>query len=124
MSTKLFQVLGSLPNTPVAASPAVTSPTVAAVTSTTAELGGRLVSTGGSPVIDRGIVLLQGETGTPVVGGPGVIELLASGASLGVFTVAATNLTPSTTYRFRAFARNALGISYGEIRTFTTPAAM
>ncbi|MFM7137780.1 MAG: beta strand repeat-containing protein, partial [Planctomycetota bacterium] len=122
VSTKLFQVLGSLPNTPVASSPAVSSPTVAAVTSTSADLGGRLVSTGGSSVIEQGVVILAGSTGTPSVGDQAVIQLLASGTSLGIFAVSATNLTASTTYRFRAFARNALGISYSEIRTFTTAA--
>ncbi|MBA7707397.1 hypothetical protein ES703_116269 [subsurface metagenome] len=35
-----------------------------------------------------------------------------------------TGLQPKTTYRFRAFATNSAGTSYGTIRTFTTPARL
>lgn len=40
------------------------------------------------------------------------------------FSQPITELQPKTTYRFRAFATNSAGTSYGTIRTFTTPASL
>jgi len=48
-----------------------------------------------------------------------MLTLLSAGG-LGAFTVDVAGLTPSTTYRFRAFVRTSQGLVYGDVTTFTT----
>ena len=43
-----------------------------------------------------------------------------NGSGLGVFTEMLQNLTPTTTYYFRAYATNSAGTSYGSELSFTT----
>jgi len=59
--------------------------------------------------------------GRPVGPDRGFITLLAAAAGTGTFTVNATGLPASTSYRFRAFARTSRGIVYSDVATFTTP---
>ncbi len=62
------------------AAPSVTSPTVAAVTGTSATLGGSVTSDGGSPVTTRGVVYAPTSVnGNPQIGGTGVTEMDAAG---------------------------------------------
>ncbi len=44
------------------------------------------------------------------------------GNSAGGFNASITGLQPSTTYSFRAVAQNSVGLNFGDIVTFTTPA--
>ncbi len=47
----------------------------------------------------------------------------ASDGGTGEFTVAASNLTPLTTYYYKAYATNDTGTSYGDKKSFTTNSA-
>ena len=97
----------------------VSSPTFANVTVTTATLGGTVVSDGGTTVSGRGVVLSLDPNVAPVIGGPGVINVVGSG-TMGLFTVPVTGLDSGSDYYFRAYATNATGTSYSSISTFKT----
>ena len=100
--------------------PAVTTPTSANVTSTTATLGGNVIDDGGSTITARGVVYAPTATNSnPVLGGNGVTNATTSGTS-GVFNINVTSLTPGTDYTFKAYATNSLGTGYSTSSTFTT----
>jgi hypothetical protein len=117
--SNLFRALGATPAIPATTQPAVTAATFAALGSTSAKLGGTVIEDGGSPVLQRGIIYVAGDTGSPQIGDPGVIQVLAAG-SLGIFDVNVTGLSLATSYRFRAFVTTALGTAYSSAFTFTT----
>jgi subtilisin-like proprotein convertase family protein len=114
--------LASPPAPTAAAATLAATPTSANVTSAGASLGGDVTGDGGEPVLERGVVLLAGTTGTPVKDDPGTITLLSAGA-LGVFTVDFAGLSAATPYRFRSFVRTSQGLVYSDVATFTTAAA-
>ncbi len=106
-------VLGAADATVVMPS-VTTSETVSGITQTSAICGGNVTNDGGSPVTARGICY---GTGTPTLtNGPFTVE----GSGTGSFTSNLTGLTPGTTYRIRAYATNAEGTCYGDLRSFTT----
>ncbi|MBR5983282.1 MAG: hypothetical protein IK025_06125 [Bacteroidales bacterium] len=103
------QFTTSSPNTP-------TVQTVSAenITSTGAILSGNVTADGGSTVTDRGFIY-----GT----GPytyNLTESIQSGTGTGSYTKNITGLDASTTYYYKAYATNAIGTSYGEVKQFTT----
>ena len=100
----------------------VTSPTVSAVTATTAILGGTVASDGATTVSERGVVYSLDPSVAPVIGGPGVIRETATG-TMGAFTVSVTGLSSATSYYFRAYATNTVGTSYSVVSTFKTETA-
>lgn len=104
------------------AAPTVTAPTFATVTTNSATLGGNVTAPGSSALIERGVVLVRtlDNLNPPVIGGPGVTKLVASGTSTGVFTLPATSLLHNTQYAFRAYASNSAGTGYSATGTFTT----
>jgi hypothetical protein len=128
--TALIRTLGialaplASPTAPTAAVATIAAtPTSANVTSAGARLGGDVTGDGGEPVLERGVVLLAGTSGTPVKDDPGTITLLSAGG-LGVFTVDFAGLSAATTYRFRSFVRTSQGLVYSNnVGTFTTGAA-
>jgi hypothetical protein len=125
VSAQLFKALASLsaPTAPAALAATISAtPTSASVTASSATLGGTVTGDGGEPVLERGVVLLAGDSGTPTVTDPAAITLLSVGGS-GLFTVDVTGLAASTSYRFRAFVKTSLGIVYSDVATFTTSAA-
>ncbi len=97
----------------------VTDPTVSDITSTTATVGGTVVSDEGNTVDERGVVLNTDPLTPPEIGGPGVIQVTGTG-SMGPFTVPVAGLNPNTQYFFRAYATNISGTSYSDISGFTT----
>jgi hypothetical protein len=125
MRTMLTTALGiSLSSLAAASAPTATvasigSPTFTNVTATTARLGATITSDGGEPVLERGVVVLAGDAGTPDVEDPAAITIQSAGG-VGTFTVDVTGLAPATAYRFRAFVRTSLGIVYSEVGSFTT----
>jgi endonuclease/exonuclease/phosphatase family metal-dependent hydrolase len=121
ISGQLFRGLGALtaPTAPTASLASIGSPTFASVTATAARLGATVTSSGGEPVLERGVVLVAGTTGTPAVGDAGAITLLSAGG-VGTFTVDFAGLGPSTAYRFRGFVRTSLGTVYTDVGSFTT----
>ena len=104
--------------------PSLTSVTTASVTSTSAILGANVITDGGSPITERGILYsLTSANSNPQVGGAGVTKLTATGTT-GVFTVNAGSLTPGAAYSFVAYATNGIGTGYtSPVSTFTTLAS-
>ena len=102
-------------------SPAISAPTSASVTSTTAILGGDITSTGCANVTERGIYwsttsgFADGD-GTKVSETPGPYFT-------GAFAENVSGLTPATIYYYKAFATSSNGTVYTAQGTFTTPCA-
>lgn len=94
--------------------PTVVTATVTAVTATTAVCGGNVTADGGYAVIQRGVC--YSTTPSPTTASPHTTD----GSGTGSFVSNLTNLTPNTTYHYRAYATNATGTVYGEERSFVT----
>ena len=113
-----------LPKTTFTYTISVTTPTVTtdsqatSITSNSATCGGNLNSTGGASTT-RGICYMQGTSGTPTTSNTCVSAGLPT-TSTGTFTVNLTGLSAGTTYRYRAYATNSAGTSYGNTCSFTT----
>jgi hypothetical protein len=86
------------------------------ITSTTARLGGILISEGATPVTAMGVC--WSTFPNPTTSND---KILSSWVVLGTYTCNVTGLQPSTTYYYRAFATNSVGTAYGETTIFTTP---
>jgi hypothetical protein len=100
--------------------PVIGEPSVANLTPTSATLGGNVTSDGGSSITTRGVVFsIPSVNSDPLIGGAGVTRIPASG-TVGVFTVDALGLPPSTPYVFKAYAINGIGTTYTDISTFDT----
>ncbi|HNS22521.1 MAG TPA: hypothetical protein PKH24_18605 [Sedimentisphaerales bacterium] len=98
--------------------PRVDPPTVSTydaidITATSATLQGYLEDDGGGDC--QGQFEITSDSGTATLKVPGSIT---EGQ---VFTASAPDLTPDSTYQFRAGATNSAGTSWGEWRSFTTP---
>ena len=93
----------------------VTTGSVTNITATSATCSGEVTDDGGFAVTERGICW----TISP---NPTLEDLphIASGSGVGVFDVELTGLGLNTTYHVWAYATNALGVRYGEEKTFTT----
>ncbi len=98
------------------------SPTVETVSETeltalSATLNGDLTDLGDSPTVD-----LYFEWGTDTTYGNSINATPASTSAIVAFSAGLTNLTPQTTYYFRAVGDgHNHGIDYGDDMTFTTP---
>ena len=96
----------------------VTVPTVTtritSVSATSADGGGFVTNSGGSPVTMRGICWSTFQN--PTIADNHTDD----GSGTGSFNSTMTDLTPNTTYYLRAYATNSVGTGYGEQRTFTT----
>ena len=95
--------------------PKVSTVEVSNVTSTTASCMGNVASDGGLELTERGVCWSL--SANPTTSGS---HAAATDATLGVFEVAMTGLTPNKTYHVRAYATNAKGTAYGDDLTFTT----
>ncbi|MDE0835396.1 MAG: hypothetical protein OSA84_03485 [Akkermansiaceae bacterium] len=118
----------STPELPPVTIPTVTSPVSSNITGFTATLGGNVTSDGGSgglfnPLTERGVVYsLTSINDNPFIGGVGVTPISEATAATGVFTLDVAGLIPGSTYSFRAYAINGVGVSHtSSIGTFTTP---
>ncbi|HEY3828572.1 MAG TPA: fibronectin type III domain-containing protein [Solirubrobacteraceae bacterium] len=63
--------------------------------------------------------------GTPALGSPQIAAVTPkslSGTTEGISLTFASSLVPGTTYYYRAKASNSDGVSYGTVKSFTTPA--
>ncbi|MDR1666635.1 MAG: formylglycine-generating enzyme family protein [Bacteroidales bacterium] len=105
----------------VAIAPAVATPDVVFKAITAAMLPVQVTSTGGADIIRRGVCWTDALLDDPDAS----LETKVEDANnlTGVVTFRASGLTPNTTYRYRAYAENSVGIGYGEIKTFTTDEA-
>ena len=95
--------------------PEVSTVEVSNVTSSTATCMGNVASDGGLELTERGICWSLSANPTLTDS-----HATATDATLGVFEVAMTGLTPNKTYHVRAYATNAKGTAYGDDLTFTT----
>lgn len=98
--------------TKTAVQPTVTTSNATDITSTSATLGGNVTAAGNDPVTVRGFVW-----GTSSSNLSNNVEV---GSGTGSFTKEITGLTHSTTYYYKAYATNAAGTSYGQVKSFAT----
>ncbi|HXK31964.1 MAG TPA: peptidoglycan-binding protein, partial [Candidatus Paceibacterota bacterium] len=97
--------------------PTVTTNAASSITTTSATLNGKIDSTGGSSVLEKGF-----DWGTS--SGSLTNELTQTGTySTGSFTKYLSGLTPGTKYYFQAKARNSSGWDYGSELSFTAGTA-
>ena len=79
-----------------------------------AAVAGGNVAMGDFPILKRGVC--YSTSPMPTVSS----NHTSDGSGSGTFTSQLFNLTPGTTYYYRAYATNAMGTVYGEERTMTT----
>ena len=96
--------------------PTVTTTTATSITSNSAVCGGNVSSDGGFPVTARGVC--YSTTPAPTTASPHTTD----GSGTGPFVSHLTNLSPGTTYYYRAYATNATGTVYGEERMIVSTA--
>lgn len=113
--------LSSFPaaHAPAATLPAVSVADATGITASSATLGGTVTADGGEVVLARGVVLVAGGAGDPTLGGQDVFVFLAAGTT-GPFALDARGLTPSKSYRVRAFVTTNVGTAYSDTVAFTT----
>jgi hypothetical protein len=111
---KKFTVLGNYLVT--SDYPAIVTGAAAKIQTTTATLSASVVSTGGSPVSERGICY----SFSPF---QPCINKVKQGSGTGNFTIDVASLQSNVTYYYKAYAVNSVGISYGGLQSFTTLAA-
>jgi len=117
MAMMMAIVMGcSKPSGPIdlGAKPTVTTGNVASITETGATLNGNVTLDGGKTVTSRGIWISINSNPTSAN------TVLNGGQGLGLFTVLASNLSPNTTYYYKAYATNSKGTSTGNEVVFTT----
>ncbi|WP_158546079.1 Ig-like domain-containing protein [Adhaeribacter pallidiroseus] len=85
------------------------------LSASTVSLGGNVTSSGGSPVVARGIVYSATAT-APSINSAKILM----GAGEGSFTTTLSNLKPGITYYARAYATNLVGTTYGAVQKITT----
>ncbi|WP_299578315.1 hypothetical protein [uncultured Sunxiuqinia sp.] len=93
--------------------PVVTTLTPAVFVGSTAVGGGTVISDGGAEVVERGVC--WSTSANPTI----YSYHTSDGSGLGDFTSNLTGLAENVTYYVRAYARNSVGIAYGEEKTFT-----
>jgi hypothetical protein len=100
--------------------PVVVTVGVTDVTDSSAKLGGSITSAGGEEITGTGFCW-SSSNNVPTIESDDTSEAFLSS---GGFVTELFNLTPSTTYFFRAYAVNSLGVSYGDVNSFTTSNAV
>ena len=97
-----------------AVAPSVTTTAASAITSSSVVLAGNVTDDGGASVQERGIYWSPnpnpGPSGNKVVLGTGT----------GTFETTLNSLQPNTSYYYKAYAVNSVGVSYGSETTFKT----
>lgn len=100
--------------TTLAELPVVVSSDASQVAERSAVCGGTITDGGGAEVTERGVIY-------------GKVSTLASdafqvkcGTGSGPFEIALEGFEPNVTYYFKAYAVNSMGVSYGDVKSFTT----
>lgn len=84
-----------------------------------ASIPGTIISNGGLPIIEYGIVF-SSSNNNPEIGGLNVQVSSIPADHIGLFEIQLTGLTDNTTYVYRAYARTLAGLIYGYAQSFTT----
>lgn len=101
-----------------ATKPTVTTKAISTISTNSAECSGDVTSDGGSTVTERGLCWAKASTThTPTISNYFVKD---DDIGTGTFTCTMTNLTANTDYYVCAYAKNSVGISYGDTVPFTT----
>jgi hypothetical protein len=100
--------------------PTVTTNAVTSITPTSANVGGNVTSDGNSAVTRRGILYSTSPLGDTTTG----TKIISGTVGTGSYTIPLSSLTSSTIYFARAFAVNAIGVSYGDNVQFVTSPAL
>ncbi|MES2775693.1 MAG: T9SS type A sorting domain-containing protein [Bacteroidota bacterium] len=96
--------------------PVLSTNTATDVKGELATSGGSITDTGGAPITQRGVC--WNTTGNPTTAN----SKSTDGTGSGTFASTLVNLTPNTTYYYRAYAVNISGTAYGEMKQLTTGA--
>jgi len=96
--------------------PIVSTTAITSIAINNATSGGEVTFDGNLPITERGVV--WSTSANPTIA---LSTKTVDGSGTGSFISSITGLTSNTTYHVRAYAKNILGISYGEILDFTTP---
>ncbi len=94
--------------------PNVVTVSASQVTGSSAVVSGSVVTDHNSAVANRGFCYSM--TPNPTISN----NVVTAGAGVGEFSATLTGLAPVTTYYFRAYAENGVGIDYGSQKAFTT----
>jgi uncharacterized protein (TIGR02145 family) len=95
--------------------PGITTQDIGYYSSCTASCWGLTVTDGGKAITERGICLSTNAEDSFICNTATVVD-----RGDGLFLCILYPLIPNTTYYFKAYAKNAAGIGYGEIKSFTT----
>ena len=95
--------------------PSITTNPITNIGTKSSTSGGNITSDGGSPIQSKGVI--WSTTPNPLFD---LSTKTSDGTGLGNFSSAITNLTFNTKYWVRAYAKNAVGISYGDTISFIT----
>jgi prepilin-type N-terminal cleavage/methylation domain-containing protein len=102
--------------------PTVTTASTTKITHTSAEGGGNVTSDGGASVFERGVIWGKDEARLKFdyVDMANVFRS-SDGSKTGSFTSVIHSLVGNTQYYVCAYARNDVGVGYGDVRMFSTP---
>jgi uncharacterized protein (TIGR02145 family) len=98
--------------------PSLVTINITDITSTSVSSGGLIFSSGGDPVISRGICLSTSQN--PVISDSKTVD----GTGKGSFASTFSGLMSGTTYYIRAYATNSIGTGYGNQYIITTAASV
>lgn len=98
--------------------PSLTTNGVTEITLSSAQSGGNIYNDGGEEVSERGVC--WNTNGNPIYND----HKTSNGSGSGVFVSEISGLLPGQTYYVRAYARNSVGLSYGNQQMFTTLSAV
>jgi hypothetical protein len=99
--------------------PTVTTQAATSIGTNQATGNGNITDTGGENCSERGICYIQGSSGDPTTADSKEADT-AGGYGTGTFSKVVSGLTENTAYRFRAYAINSAGTSYGSTVSVTT----
>lgn len=97
--------------------PEVTTLAATQITTTTAIAGGQITYNGNSGITELG--LCYSTSTTPTINNNKVVSNVYN-----YFNAMLASLTPNTTYYYRAYAINGIGVGYGSILSFTTSVSL
>lgn len=93
----------------------INTTSITVITAHSAQGGGEVISEGGAPVTERGVV--WDTNSNPTIS---LSTKTSDGSGNGIFISVISNLLPNTKYFLKSFATNSIGTAYGNEITFTT----